>query len=59
MMNVESKKSLIQNITLQQEDTEIQMLHPNKEQLTRRHALVPEPVSTHYSLLRFNFSLHI
>ncbi|EFO28053.2 hypothetical protein LOAG_00425 [Loa loa] len=29
----------------QQEDTEIQTFHPNKEQLTRRHALIPEQPS--------------
>ncbi|VDN02634.1 unnamed protein product [Thelazia callipaeda] len=30
---------------MQHEETEIQTIHPNREQLTRRHALVPETVT--------------
>lgn len=42
-MNFESFQNVIE-IMLQQEETEIQTIHPNREQLTRRHALVPEQV---------------
>lgn len=29
---------------LQQDETEVQTIHPNREQLTRRYAIIPDQV---------------
>lgn len=44
VMNFKSFQNMIEMKLLQQEETEIQTIHPNREQLTRRYALVPEQV---------------